>query len=152
LEEQQLPDGGGPLYNAEEISHMVDVKNVTDAIGRLNWIAALIVLGGLLLLFVRRETRPEAFRALMQGGIATTVVLLFIALFIVLAWDIFFVQFHELLFPPGSWTFRYSDSLIRLFPEKFWLDFGVLLSGAALFSGMAVAVAGYLLWRRRPLM
>lgn len=152
LEEQQLPDGSGPLYNQAEISHMVDVKNVTDAIGRLNWIAAAIVLGGLAYLFSRPGTRPEAYRALMQGGMATTLLLLFIALFILLAWDIFFVQFHELLFPPGSWTFRYSDSLIRLFPEKFWLDFGTLLSGTALFLGVAVAVVGYLLWRYRVLM
>lgn len=146
LEEQELP-AGGPLYNRDEISHMIDVKHVTDAIGRLNWIAATIVIGGLLFLFVRPETRLEAYRALMHGGVATTVVLLFIALFILFAWDIFFVQFHELLFPPGTWTFNYSDSLIRLFPEQFWIDFGILLSGTALFAGIAVAILGYLLWR-----
>lgn len=146
LEEQRLP-GDGPLYNQDEISHMVDVKHVTDAIGRLNWIAAAIVIGGFLFLFVRPQTRMEAYRALMQGGIATTIVLLFIALFILFAWDIFFVQFHELLFPPGTWTFNYSDSLIRLFPEQFWIDFGILLSGSALFSGIAATILGYLLWR-----
>lgn len=146
LEEQRLP-GDGALYNQDEISHMVDVKQVTDAIGRLNWLAAAIVIGGLLFLFVRPQTRSEAYRALMHGGISTTVVLLFIALFILFAWDIFFVQFHELLFPPGTWSFSYSDSLIRLFPEKFWIDFGVLLSGAALLSGIVVTILGYLLWR-----
>lgn len=147
LEEQQLPDGSAPLYNESEIRHMIDVKNLTDAISRLNWIAGLIVGGGLLFLFVRPETRPEAYRALMHGGIATTAVLLFIGLFILFAWDIFFVQFHELLFPPGSWTFSYSDGLIRLFPEKFWLDFGILLSGTALLAGIVVALIGYLFGR-----
>ena len=147
LEEQRLPGSGQPLYNDDELSHMVDVKHVTDAIGRLTWLAAVIVLGGLGLLLWRPETRSLAFTAIMQGGVSTTVILLFIALFIILAWSIFFVQFHELLFPPGTWTFAYSDSLIRLFPEKFWFDFGVLLSLTALGLGIVTGVAGYLLRR-----
>jgi len=68
----------------------------------------------------------------------------------VLAWSTFFVQFHELLFPPGTWTFAYSDSLIRLFPEKFWFDFGVLLSVLAFSLGLIVTGLGWILrWRFR---
>jgi integral membrane protein (TIGR01906 family) len=148
LEEQRLPGTDRPLYNASEISHMVDVKRLTDAIGRLNLVAAAIVLGGLALLLARAPARPVAYRAIMQGGLATTALLVFIALFIALAWNVFFVQFHELLFPPGTWTFSYSDSLIRLFPEKFWFDFGLLLSLTALGLGLATTVVGYGLRRR----
>lgn len=150
LEEQQLPGSDRPLYNAEEISHMVDVKRVTDAIGRLNWLMALIVLGGLVFFLARAQTRWQGYQAIFYGGVATVAVLLFIALFILIGWDSFFVLFHELLFPPGTWTFRYSDSLIRLFPETFWFDFGVLLSGTAFFSGLLVALLGYLLRRACP--
>jgi integral membrane protein (TIGR01906 family) len=149
LEEQRLPrDGAGPLYNAEEISHMIDVKNLTDIIARLNWILGGIVIVGIVALVARPSTRAEGYRALFYGGVATTLALVFIGLFILLAWNIFFVQFHELLFPPGTWTFAYSDSLIRLFPEKFWFDFGVLFSGMALLSGLIVGALGYLLLRR----
>lgn len=150
LEEQQLPGSDRPLYNSEEISHMIDVKHVTDGIARLNWFAAFIVLGGLALLLARAETRPLAYRAIFRGGVATMVVLLLIGLFILLAWNIFFVEFHELLFPPETWTFAYSDSLIRLFPEQFWFDFGVLLSGFAFVLGAAVAVLGAFLRRSGP--
>ena len=145
LEEQQLPGSDGPLYNASEIGHMIDVKHVTDSIARLNGLAAVIVIGGLALLAARPETRDMAYLALFQGGVVTTLVLLLIGLFIVLGWSLFFVQFHELLFPPGTWTFAYSDSLIRLFPEMFWFDFGVLLSGTALLLGAVVAILGWLL-------
>lgn len=149
LEEQRLPGTNEPLYEPSEISHMIDVKRVTDGIGRLNLIAGAIVIAGLLLLLLRPHTRPSGYRAILQGGVFTTVLLLFIGLFIVLAWNLFFVQFHELLFPPGTWTFAYSDSLIRLFPEKFWFDFGVLLSMTALLFGVLATVVGYLLQRRR---
>ncbi len=148
LEEQRLPGSGRPLYNSEEISHMIDVKHLTDAIGRLMWIAGGIVVIGLAVLLLREETRFTGFRAIFQGGIATTLTLLFIALFILLAWSIFFVQFHELLFPPGTWTFAYHDSLIRLFPEMFWFDFGVLLSLTALGLGLLTMAIGYVLQRR----
>lgn len=150
LEEQRLPGSDRPLYNASEIGHMIDVKHVTDGIARLNLVAALIVLGGLALLLWRAETRPLAYQAIFRGGVATMVILLLIGLFILLAWSIFFVQFHELLFPPGTWTFAYSDSLIRLFPEQFWFDFGVLLSGFAFLLGVAVTILGAFLRRRRP--
>ncbi len=148
LEKQQLPDGSGPLYSQDEIGHMLDVKNVVDAIRRVWWASAIIVVGGLLLLLLQRESRHAGYAAIMGGGIATTAVLLLIALFIGLAWNTFFVQFHELLFPPGTWTFGYNESLIRLFPEKFWFDIGVIMSGIPLIGGILVALLGYLLWRR----
>jgi integral membrane protein (TIGR01906 family) len=147
LAEQRMPGSDQPLYNQEEIRHMIDVKRLTDAIRRLAWITAGIVIGGLVFLLVRPETRPEAYKAIMHGGMATTAVLLGIALFILLGWSIFFVQFHELLFPPGTWTFAYSDGLIRLFPEKFWFDLGVILSLSTLLEGIVVAAVGYLLLR-----
>lgn len=148
LEEQRLPGTNEPLYKPSEISHMVDVKRVTDSIGRLNLLAGAIVLAGLFLLLRRPQTRRSGYRAILQGGVFTTVLLLFIGLFIVLAWNLFFVQFHELLFPPGTWTFAHSDSLIRLFPEKFWFDFGVLLSLTALLFGVLATGIGYYLQRR----
>jgi uncharacterized membrane protein len=58
------------------------------------------------------------------------------------------VQFHELLFPPGTWTFAYTDSLIRLFPEQFWFDIGVLISVSTLILGSLVALIGYVMSRR----
>lgn len=147
LEELRLPGTDAPLYNAREIQHMRDVKDVADGMRRIVWIAAFLVIGGFFVLFARQETRAEAYRAIMHGGIATTAILLVMALFILLAWNIFFVQFHQLLFPPDTWTFAFDDSLIRLFPEKFWFDVGVLVSVSTLVEGLLVALLGYLLSR-----
>jgi integral membrane protein (TIGR01906 family) len=147
LEEQRLPGDARPLYNEAEISHMIDVKNGTDTVGRLNWLFMAFVVLGLILLFLGPETRLDGFEAIMYGGVVTTALLLLIALFILLGWNIFFVQFHELLFPPGTWTFAYTDSLIRLFPEKFFFDLGVLLSLSVLSAGILTTLIGYLLRR-----
>lgn len=148
LEEQVIPGNGEPLYNEREIGHMVDVKRVTDGIGRVRFVAAAVVLLGLAILLWNQSTRREGYRAILHGGITTTAILLALALFILVAWSVFFTQFHELLFPPGTWSFSYSDSLIRLFPEKFWFDVGIILSVGTLIEGVIVAGLGYWLLRR----
>ena len=148
LEDLRLPNSNDPLYNEAEISHMVDVKNLTDAIRNIWWITAVLVVLGLAFLLSQPALRPVGYRAIYQGGWATVIILAAIALFIGIGWSTFFVQFHELLFPPGTWTFRYSDSLIRLFPEQFWFDIGVIMSGGALGLGIIVTAVGYWLVKR----
>jgi len=123
LEELRLPGTDQPLYNDGEISHMIDVKIVADAFKRILWVLTLIVVGGLAYLLIKPETRSLGYKTMMQSGLLTTGILVMVGLLIGVAWNFVFVQFHEILFPPGSWTFAYTDSLIRLFPEKFWFDF-----------------------------
>ena len=148
LEELRLPGGNQPLYNEREIGHMLDVKELTDLFGRLIWVAAIIVVGGLVYLLLGKERRTEGYRALMHGGIFTTGALLIVIVLIGLSWNFVFTQFHEILFPPDTWTFYLSDSLIRLFPEKFWFDFGLLWTGAVFLEGIILAVVGYWLLKQ----
>ncbi|WP_420630445.1 TIGR01906 family membrane protein [Candidatus Leptofilum sp.] len=148
LEELRLPNSDEPLYNEREIGHMIDVKDLTDAIRTIWWITAVLIVVGLGFLLSQPALRAVGYRAIYQGGWATVIILAGIAIFIGVGWSIFFVQFHELLFPPGSWTFAYSDSLIRLFPEQFWFDIGVIMSGGALLLGIVVTVLGYWLTKK----
>lgn len=148
LEDLRLPNSDTPLYNPSEIGHMIDVKNMADGMKRIAFISGAIVIIGLLALLIPQRTRLFGWKTLMYAGMATVIVLAAIALAILIAWPIFFVQFHELLFPPGTWTFAYSDSLIRLFPEQFWFDIGVIISGMTLALGILVAVVGYVMSRR----
>jgi hypothetical protein len=43
--------------------------------------------------------------------------------------------------------FNYSDTLIRLFPEKFWFDAALTISGLSLLGGLLLALTG---WRWQP--
>ncbi len=148
LEDLRLPGGDMPLYNEAEIGHMLDVKNVADVFQNVMWILLLVVGGGLVFLFWRPQTRLDGAKALWQGGLLTAVVVVAVMVFIGLAWSVAFTLFHNLFFAAGTWTFNYSDSLIRLFPEQFWFDFGLLWTGSILILGLILAVIGYLLKRR----
>jgi uncharacterized membrane protein len=58
---------------------------------------------------------------------------------VLLSFNVLFVAFHNVFFQAGTWMFLFSDTLIRLFPERFWRDtfiaVGVLSGGA----GLAIA-------------
>ncbi len=81
-----------------------------------------------------------AYRAsLARGGWLTAGLIGAIILFVLIAFGVFFVAFHNVFFDPGTWQFLYSDTLIRLFPERFWRD--SFLTVGALAGG-----GGLLLW------
>ena len=148
LEDLRLPGTDKSLYNAEEIGHMLDVKNVADAFKGVLWVLAIVVIGGLIILFARSETRALGARAIKQGGLLSVILVVLIMLFMGVAWGLAFTLFHNLFFSAGTWTFNYSDSLIRLFPEQFWFDFGMLWFGLILLEGIILALVGYALGRK----
>ncbi len=146
LEDLRLPeDPSQPLYKESEIGHMLDVKILFDAVGQiLSWLVVIVPLGLIALYFIDKQ---QLYDTVFRGGWATIILLAGIAIFIFVGWSLFFTTFHELLFPPGTWTFYYSDSLIRLFPEKFWFDVGAIISVGTLLEGVVVMFIGRYLKR-----
>jgi integral membrane protein (TIGR01906 family) len=126
------------LYNDRELKHMQDVKVVVKA-ALLVWYVSLGLL--LLLWFIAGQARwgQDYRRGLRRGGWLTVFLLLGIILFVLLSFNVLFVAFHNVFFQAGTWQFLFSDTLIRLFPERFWRDtfiaVGVLSGGA----GLAIA-------------
>lgn len=147
----RMPGTDQPLYSPYEVSHMVDVRLLTDTLWRLLPVAGAIVIGGLLLLLISRYTRRDAYAALFMGGLISTLLLLATILFVLLSWRTFFITLHDVFFPPGTWQFDWTSTLIRIFPDRFWFDAGVLLVGGALGISVLVTLVGYLLGRRARL-
>jgi integral membrane protein (TIGR01906 family) len=131
----QYMDDCTRLYNERELKHMEDVKVVVKAALRI-WYASLGLL--LLLWFVAGQAGwSQAYRhGVFRGGWLTVLLLWGIILFVMLAFGVIFVAFHNVFFEAGTWQFLFSDTLIRLFPERFWRDtfiaIGVLAGGAGL--------------------
>ena len=53
--------------------------------------------------------------------------------------NVFFTQFHHLFFEGDSWLFLFSDTLIRLFPIRFWEDTFLAGAGIVLAGGLGLA-------------
>lgn len=139
-------DDGTPLYNERELSHMDDVKRVTKA--ALNvWFFTLVLLLALGI-WSRLGGWEQIYRqGVMRGGWLMVGLAVVVGLIVVIGiaispnvfWN-FFAGFHSLFFEGDSWLFLYSDTLIRLFPIRFWQDAFLLAAIIALGSGVALGL------------
>ena len=109
------------MYNQRELQHMVDVKEVVQASLKV-WYGAMLILLVLGVWAWRAEWLEDFRWALARGGLLTLILIFGVLLLVLAAFGVFFVAFHEVFFDPGTWTFLWSDTLIRLFPERFWRD------------------------------
>jgi integral membrane protein (TIGR01906 family) len=124
------------LYNERELEHMLDVKNVVTASMRVLVVSAVLL--ALFLLWAwRGKWMKDYLKGLQRGGIATLVFIGLIILFVLVAFNYLFVIFHEIFFKAGTWMFLYSDTLIRLFPERFWQDTFLMVGGLGAVLGLA---------------
>ena len=100
------------FYNDRELKHMEDVKIVTT------W----------------------ALRGALLGGAGLTIaILLSIVVYLFINFNTFFTQFHQVFFESETWIFLWSDSLIRLFPIRFWQDTFIFVGGGAILEALAIA-------------
>lgn len=136
---------GSPLYGERELRHMEDVKNLVQACLRV-WYLSAALLAILAILAVRNGWEFEYLQALKRGGgwmISFAAVLGMIAVAGILInpyifWS-FFSGFHRLFFDGDSWLFYYSDTLIRLFPIRFWQDAFLSAAIISLSAGAGLA-------------
>ncbi len=143
----RLPGTDQPVYTEYDVKHMIDVRHVLDTAWRVLAVSAFIVIVGLLALLIPKATRRDGYAAIFMGGLITTLFLLAMILFLALSWRTFFITFHEVLFPEGGWTFDWTSTLIRIFPDRFWFDGFLLGVGVPLVTGVIVALTGWLLGR-----
>jgi integral membrane protein (TIGR01906 family) len=139
-------DDGQPIYDERELSHMQDVKNVVQGSLRV-WYISLAILILLAIFAWRGNWRAEYLAGLQRGGwwmigLAVTLGLIAGAGILLnpnIFWA-FFAWFHSLFFEGDSWLFYYSDTLIRLFPIRFWQDAVIAMAVIALGGGLALGL------------
>jgi integral membrane protein (TIGR01906 family) len=137
LADLRFPDGT-PVYNERELHHMVDVKNVLGKALTV-W---LVSLGALLVMgiWARFGGWWDLFKHGMgRGGWLTLILVATVLIFVIFGFGVFFVFFHDVFFQPGTWMFLWSDTLIRLFPERFWRDIFILVGALSIGGGLALA-------------
>jgi integral membrane protein (TIGR01906 family) len=141
-------DDGSPLYNERELRHMQDVKNVTRGALRL-WYISLVLLLGLGIWAWFGGWWQYFLLGLKRGGWLMVGLAALIAAIVIIGiainpnvFDNFFVLFHSLFFEGNSWLFYFSDTLIRLFPIRFWQDAflwaAVIALGGGLLMGLGI--------------
>ncbi|MEW6239233.1 MAG: TIGR01906 family membrane protein [Chloroflexota bacterium] len=139
-------EDGSPLFNERELSHMDDVKAVTRG-ALAAFYAVVLVLAALGLWAWRGDWLPAFRQGLRRGGWLMVALAALIGVIVAagmfLSADLFwafFSGFHTLFFEGDSWLFLYSDTLIRLFPLRFWQDAFLWAAVIALGGGLALGL------------
>ena len=146
LADLELPDGT-PAHNERELDHMDDVKRVYSGL-TLAVAGCLVASGVSAWQLARSGDGCAVWQALIRGAALTLVLLVALGSWMLLAFDRFFTLFHDVFFQPGTWTFYYSDTLIRLFPFRFWEDAGLLVAGGVTLVTLALLVVSVAMRRR----
>ena len=136
-----------PLFHQRELRHMGDVKKLL----RFGFATAMtigLLTGVTMLMTIHTPMAQDAIRrGLRDGSRLTLCLILATSVAALLSWHRAFDAFHNLFFASGTWRFAYSDSLIRLYPERIFID----AAGAiAIFTSLGAIVIMLLtsLWDR----
>jgi len=139
LERARLPDGT-LAFQPREVRHMRQVRRRIWVLLGLDAVALPALLG----LALNPRTRPVARRGLRAGAFATLALGAVVGVALAVDPIGFLTVFHEgVFFSSTSWRFADSDTVRRLYPDRFWQDTSVLLGAGATAQALAlVAVTG----------
>lgn len=128
-----------PLYNERELSHMQDVKSLVQ-VGLKVWYGLLAVLVFLVVWALKGTWLNEYISGLSRGGWLTIGLMVAILMGVMIDFNALFTAFHHLFFTGDTWLFYYSDSLIRLFPIRFWEDAFIYMGGMSMIVSLLLGL------------
>lgn len=108
-------------FNDREARHLKDVKAIIQPLLML-WRLCLMVLVLLFLICWNLSLLTPYCKGTYYGAWLTVILLTAVTAMGSLGFDQLFTGFHELFFTGDSWLFNENDTLIRLFPIRFWQD------------------------------
>ncbi len=119
---------------------MEDVRRLTQAALKL-WAAACVIAAAAGIWIANEIGLASLAAALRTGARATFILMIGLGLLVALGFPLFFLGFHRLFFQGDTWLFLYSDTLIRLFPLRFWRDASIGFAAFTLGSSGALYLA-----------
>ncbi len=141
----ELADGE-PAFNARELQHMADVQGVYQGVTVAGLVAGLMWVGAGAAWVGMGTARQRLPAALLHGSLLTLGLLAVVGGFMVVGWGTFFTTFHRVFFEGDTWIFPNSDTLIRLFPIRFWIDIAATLVGLLVIETLVLGLLGWSWW------
>lgn len=125
-----------PLFDPNESSHLVDVRNI------FSWLRPIFLIGLAIAIWIAYGLRDVAVRRLLRdGALIAGAVVGVIGIAAAVAFDPLFLLFHRIFFPQGNFLFAPDSNLLVLYPDRYW--YGVTLRiGLTFVVAMAVIAIG----------
>jgi integral membrane protein (TIGR01906 family) len=142
----EFPDGI-PLFNDREISHMIDVRDLTVVMLNI-WRILLVFFIIALFLGWKKNWLRTLVNSLENGAKITIAITLGIFLYVMVNFNHLFTIFHQIFFEGDSWLFFLSDTLIRLFPIKFWQDLFIYIGSFCILISELILTFGRIIYKK----
>ena len=143
LSDQRISEDSA-LFNSRELGHMEDVKQLVQISLNIWWVLLVCIIA-IIFISLNRGWKKDFWYWLSKGGWLTIVIITIILLGVFVSFNILFTGFHRIFFEGDTWLFYPSDTLIRLFPERFWQDVFIWLGGLSLLQALlAIKIGQYL--------
>ena len=140
----RLPNGRR-AFNEREIRHMMDVKTLLDRFFKAFYLSLLV---SFLITMIIKDLKFVS-KALIFGSLFSLTLFTTAGALSYLFYSKAFELFHNLFFDPVSWRFRYTDTLLRIYPMKLWFDSTMYVFGGTLGLCLLSLGMGFLLRYRR---
>jgi integral membrane protein (TIGR01906 family) len=129
------------LFNAREIAHMEDVRDLVGFVFTVQVFAGAALLVAAAAMLVLWPLRALAMAAL-YGSLLTVGILGLASLVALAGFDAAWSQFHGIAFRNDFWELDPArDHLIQMFPEAFWFDVTMLVGVVTLLQAVLISGA-----------
>lgn len=126
---------GVAVLGEDERGHMRDVRSIFVGL----W---LLAAGSVVVLAAagRRRDRSAIWRAVRRGALGLALAIVVAGGVALVAFDVLFEVFHQLLFPAGSYTFDpATQRLVQLFPFQFWQETAIVVGVVIIVLALGLA-------------
>ena len=139
-------------FDAKEVSHMQDVKNLIALMDMMYYLSAIIFVCIFFYIYIQfnkdiMKFLEKTYSMIIYGAIAAMVFLVLFFIITVFYFEPFFIMFHLLFFPQGNWVFAPTSLLITIFPEQFFIDITLRIFVFALVQAIVFLIIG--IWVRK---
>ena len=145
-----------PAFSDKENLHMADVKGIVSLLKIVRWAGGGIVIGALLILYLKSRENRANFLSGAVGGFALSALFLLLIATVLTIWgavnfDGLFVTFHKLSFANDLWILNpNTDVLVALMPLNFfiWYAGEMLKAMLPVLGMMLLVIIGWLKTRK----
>ena len=141
------------FYTQKEILHLADVKNLILLTNTLMVFFSILLLITTLFLIIKKQLKA-LFKTYQLSSLATLVIIFVLYLSSKLNFAFIFINFHYLTFRNDYYLLSENSSLLKLFPQQFFVDFTNQLAFNILISALAILISSsilILIQRKKPL-
>jgi len=132
------------FFSEQARLHMYDVQQLF-LIAKISTVLLALLFLVFLWWNLLQQNNASISSVLIYGGVGASIVMGFACIGVLFFWDVFFVKFHTTFFMNDLWLFPASDSLVRLFPEQFFVMLSSLAIGGSLLASGFSILSGLLL-------